>query len=104
MSGDTAVRLDQLVAQYDHEVVADPRAAAETAYALAFRYRNHDVDGERRFDLAKRWAHRSIQILDSLPSDQLEDVVSTRPFVEGVPIPELFHSGTVKTRLADVLV
>jgi hypothetical protein len=41
-----AVSLEYLTAQYDREVDVDPRAAAETAYSLAFRYRDQDVDGE----------------------------------------------------------
>lgn len=93
-----------LEAQFDQEVIRDPRAAAETAYALAFRYRDHDVDGTRRFDLAKVWALRSIELLDSLPSATVTDVASTRQSVADVPIPDLLHSGVVRERLGDVLV
>src|SRR5215470_1230760 len=94
----------QLEAAFDSELTTDPRAAAETAYALAFRYRNQDVGGERRFDLAKQWATRAIELLDGLPSETIDQVLSTRQSVGGVPIPELLHSGVVRERLGDVLV
>lgn len=92
-----------LEAQFSREVVGDPRAAAETAYALAFWYRENDVEGARRFDLAKAWALRAIEQLDILPSDSIEDVASTRQSVGGVPIPDLLHSDVVRQRLGDVL-
>lgn len=96
-------RPEMLISQFDREAGSDPRAAAETAYALAFRYRDHDVDGSRRFDLAKVWALRAIELLDQLPSRTIEQVASTRQSVGAVPIPDLLHSGVVRERLADVL-
>jgi hypothetical protein len=99
----TRASINQLEADFDQEVTSDPRAAAETAYALAFRYRNEDIRGERRFDTAKEWATRAIDLLDSLPSDTLDQVVSTRQTVGGVAIPELLHAGVVRERLGDVL-
>jgi hypothetical protein len=96
-------RPESLIAQYERELEADSRAAAETAYALAFRYRDHDVKGERRFDLAKLWALRAISLLDELPDDTVQDVASTRQTVGGVTIPGLLHAGVVKERLGDVL-
>lgn len=95
--------LSELRAAFEAETVTDKRAAAETAYALAFRYRNEDVNGTRRFDTASEWAMRAIALLDCLPSDSLEDVASTRTSVGGVPIPGLLHSGVVRERLGDVL-
>lgn len=92
-----------LIALFERERAVDPRAAAETAYALAFRYRDHDVDGSRRFDLAKVWAERAIELLDGLPSDTVDQVVSGRLSVGSVPIPGLLHSGVVRERLGDVL-
>jgi hypothetical protein len=92
-----------LIAQFERELAVDPRAAAETAYALAFRYRDHDVDGSRRFDLAKVWAERAIKLLDEQPSDSVDQVVSGRLSVGSVPIPGLLHSGVVRERLGDVL-
>jgi hypothetical protein len=96
-------RPELLSAQFDSEIDSNPRTAAETAYALAFRYRDHDVDGSRRFDLAKVWALRAIELLDRLPSSTVEQVASTRQSVGQVPIPDLLHSGVVRERLADIL-
>ena len=96
-------RPELLIAQFDREVDGDPRSAAETAYALAFRYRDHDVDGSRRFDLAKVWAVRAIELLDRLPSDTIDQVATGRQSVSSVPIPDLLHAGVVRERLADVL-
>lgn len=98
------VSRDELEAAFEREFTMNKRAAAETAYALAFRYRDQDVRGERRFDLAKQWAFRAIELLDSLPSSTVDQVVSTRTAVGGVPIPDLLHSGVVRERLADVLI
>lgn len=96
--------LEELQAVFEHESETDRRAAAETAYALAFRYRDEDVDGRRRFDLAKDWAIRAIDLLEALPSSTVDDVASTRHSVGGVPIPDLLHADVVRTRLADVLI
>lgn len=95
--------LADLQAAFAREVAFDRRKAAETAYALAFRYRNEDVDGVRRFDVAKAWAVRAIEILDTLPSETIQQVASTRSSVGGVGLPELLHSGVVRERLGDVL-
>lgn len=100
----TDVSLSDLEAQFVHERCTNKRAAAETAYALACRYRNEDVDGKRRFDIAKTWALRAIELLDVLPSDKVEQVVSTRLETGGVPIPNLLHSAVVRIRLEDLLV
>lgn len=98
------VSLDELEAAFARELQTDKRVAAETAYALAFRYRSEDIEGVRRFDLAKIWATRAIEILNALPSHSMEQVVSTRPSVGGVMLPDLFHAGIVRERLFDVLI
>lgn len=95
---------DELRAAFELEVSTNRRAAAETAYALAFRYRNEDVDGRRRFDAAKLWATRAIELLDALPADTLDQVASTRTSVGGVELPTLLHADVVRERLADVLI
>lgn len=88
----------------DAMIAGDKRVAAEVAYALANRYRVEDRNGRRRFDLAKTWAIRSIELLSELPSETLDQVVSTRPSVGGVPMPDLLHAEVVRERLADVLI
>ena len=105
MDGDGAdnrASLEELQAQFNREAATNKRAAAETAYALAVRYRSEDVNGTRRFDIAGIWARRAIELLDTLPSDTVDQVVSTRQAVCGVPIPDLLHSGVVRERLADI--
>lgn len=100
---ETLASVDELWAAFERELVVDKRAAAETAYALAFRYRDADVDGQRRFDLAGAWATHAVELLDELPSETVDQVASTRMSVGGVPLPELLHSGVVRERLGDVL-
>lgn len=96
--------LNELKAVFAHEIGTDKRAAAATAYALAVYYRNQDVKGYRRFDLAKYWANRSIDLLDALPSDKLDQIVSPAISIGGVPIPDFLYSDLVRRRLADVLI
>jgi hypothetical protein len=103
-SADGQATREDLRAAFEHEVTTDKRAAAETAYALAFRYRNEDVDGTRRFDVAKKWATRAIELLSELPSDTLDQVASTRASVGGVDLPSMLHADIVRERLADVLI
>lgn len=103
-SADNHASLDELQVAFNQEVGANKRVAAETAYALACRYRNEDVDGARRFDIAKIWATRAIELLDELPSDTVEQVASTRMSVGGIALPALLHSGVVRERLCDLLV
>jgi hypothetical protein len=100
---DNRASLEELQAQFNREVRTNKRAAAETAYALAFRYRGEDVEGVRRFDIAGVWARRAIALLETLPSDTLDQVASTRSAVAGIPIPDLLHSRMVRERLADVV-
>jgi hypothetical protein len=104
MGSDDPASLEELQIEFNREVDTDKRAAAETAYALAVRYRNEDVDGSRRFDIAKIWAQRSIGLLDTMPSKTVQQVASGRPSVGGVALPELLHSGVVRERLQDVLI
>ena len=96
--------ISELEAAFAQELPISRRAAAETAYALAHRYRGEDVDGQRRFDVAGRWARRAIDLLAEMPSSAVADVTSTRASVGGVEIPDLLHDDVVRSRLADVLV
>lgn len=89
---------------FHREVFVDKRTAAETAYALACRYRTEYVECDQLpFDVARKWALRSIELLDALPSDTVEQVASTRLSVGGVDMPELLHADVVRERLADLL-
>jgi hypothetical protein len=98
------VSVAELEAAFVREVNTNARAAAETAYALAYRYRTEYVPADRpQVELAREWAQRSIELLDSLPSDTVGQVASARQSVGGVPLPDLLHSGVVRDRLADLL-
>jgi hypothetical protein len=85
--------------QYEDErFFQDNRAAAECAYALAVRL--HE-DGQ--IDEARRYALECVRMAESLPANTLDDVVSTRRSAGGVPLPDYFHDGVVRVRLADLL-
>ena len=85
--------------QYEDECFfQDNRAAAEYAFALAVRLRE---DGQ--IEDARRYAAECFRLAASLPSGTLDDVVSRRQSVGGVPLPDHFHDGVVRTRLADLL-
>jgi hypothetical protein len=74
------------------------RAAAEFAYALAVRLREIGLIEE-----ACRFARECLQLAETLPSETVEDVVSSRQSVGGVPLPDYFHDDVVRWRLAPLL-
>ncbi|MBV1854547.1 hypothetical protein [Catellatospora tritici] len=74
------------------------RVLAETAYALAIRTRD---DGQ--FEKAQEYAREALAAAERLPSSTLDDVASTRQAVGGVPLPELFHDGVIRSRLEGLL-
>ena len=53
---------------------------------------------------ARRFAGECLELAERLPANTLDDVVSTKTSVGGVPLPEHFHDGVVRSRLADLLV
>lgn len=93
------VTIGELRKQYDEErfYQAD-RAAAEYAYALAVRLRELGETEE-----ARKYARECLQLAEALPSATLDDVASERQSVGGVPLPDHFHDGVVRSRLADLL-
>src|SRR4051812_39799675 len=91
--------ISEIRKQYEDErFYQDDRAAAEYAYALAVRLREVGQTDE-----ARRYAEECVRIAESLPSNSLDDVASTRQSVGGVPLPDHFHDGVVRARLADLL-
>lgn len=88
--------LSQLEATYNHELSTDRWAAAETAYALAWRYRSIDVEK------AQAWAEAVLRLLAEFPTDTIEQVAPQRVQVGGVALPNLLHEGVVNERFADV--
>jgi hypothetical protein len=92
--------LTEVRKQYEDErYFQDDRAAAEYAYALAVRLREIGLLSE-----ARRFAGECLELAERLPANTLDDVVSTRTTVGGVSLPEHFHDGVVRSRLADLLV
>lgn len=91
--------IGELEQRYDEErLYHEDRAAAEYAYVLAVRLRS-----EGRVDEARRYARECLRLTGSLPSNTLDDVTSSRLELGGVPLPERFHDGVVRMRLADLL-
>jgi hypothetical protein len=85
--------------QYSEECYfGDERAAAEYAYALAVRLREA---GDAV--TARRYARECLRLAERLPARSLDDVASPRIALAGVPMPERFHDGVVRSRLADLL-
>ena len=91
--------ISEIRKQYEDErFFEDDRAAAEYAYALAVRLREAGQASE-----ARRYAEECLRIAESLPANTLDDVVSGRQSVGGVPLPDHFHDGVVRSRLSDLL-
>lgn len=91
--------LSEVRKQYEEErFYQDDRAAAEYAFALAIRLREIGL-----IDEARRFAAECVQLAEALPSSTLDDVASTRQSVGGVALPDHFHDGVVRARLADLL-
>ncbi|MEV0715628.1 tetratricopeptide repeat protein [Asanoa sp. NPDC050611] len=85
--------------RYDEELFYEERrSAAECAYALAVRLREFGQTDE-----ARKYARACLDLAERLPSAGLDDVVSGRQSVGGVPLPDHFHDGVVRSRLADLL-
>jgi hypothetical protein len=76
----------------------DHRAAAEFAYALAIRLKWIGL-----FSEAEHFAAECLALAEVLPSATLDDVVSTRSSVGGVPLPDHFHDDVVRWRLSNLL-
>src|SRR4051812_36353712 len=91
--------IDEVVGQYQAELLrGDRRLTGEDAYAVAVRLREVG-----RAEEAEHYARQSLQLMESLPADSLDDVVSERRTVGGVPLPDHFHDGVVRSRLANLL-
>jgi hypothetical protein len=91
--------IGELKKQFEEECYfADDRAAAEYAYALAVRLRSQGDNEE-----ARKYAKESLHYAQRLPSSSFDDVTSTRTSLGGVPLPEIFHDGVVRSRLSDLL-
>lgn len=95
----THVSISELERRFKDECYfGDDRAAAEYAYVLAIRLR-----GEGKLDEARIYAAEALKLAERLPVRSLDDVTSDKLTLEGVPLPERFHSGVVLSRLQDLL-
>jgi hypothetical protein len=91
--------IQPLIDEYEEARRAgNDRVVAETAYALAIRMRD---DGW--FEKAQHYAREALSAAERLPSSTIDDVASTRQSVGGVPLPELFHDGVIRSRLEGLL-
>ena len=91
--------IDEVIERYQAELLrGDRRITAEYAYAVAVRLREVG-----RADEAEHYAKQCLQLMESLPADRLEDVISERLTVGGVPLPDHFHDGVVRSRLGNFL-
>ncbi len=83
---------------FDQELVTDKWTAAETAYAIATKYRDSgDVEA------ARKWLGILRDLLAQFPSDTLEQSATRRTAVAGVMIPEYLHDGVVVSRFEGLL-
>ncbi|MEV4620213.1 hypothetical protein AB0J74_16090 [Asanoa sp. NPDC049573] len=96
---DGAPTIAELQGLYDEELFyEEERSAAEYAYALAVRLREAG-----QADEARKYARACVELAERLPSASLDHVASGRQSVGGVPLPDHFHDGVVRSRLADLL-
>lgn len=90
--------LPDLEAAFDRELLTDKWTAAETAYAIATKYRDAgDVES------ARKWLGNLRDLLAQFPSDTLEQTATRRMTVAGVMIPEYLHDGVVVARFEGLL-
>lgn len=71
---------------------ADPRVAAEIAYALAVIH-EHDSPA-----LSRQYAERSVEIFIQLDIQELEDACPRFTEINRVMMPDLIHEGVVRAR------
>lgn len=76
----------------------DNKTAAEYAYALAIRLQDRGEIEEAKF-----FATECLRLARALSTQSLEDVSCGEPSVGDVPMPEWFHDGVVRARLANLL-
>lgn len=91
------VSFEELESAFHREVAEDSWAAAETAYALAVRFR--DAGDEPK---AREWAVECLQLLENFPSDTDGQVATTRVAVGGVTLPSYLHAGVLKARFGEL--
>jgi hypothetical protein len=90
--------IDQLQSAFQQELASDKWAAAETAFALASRFRDAgDVEA------AQQWLQQLLTLLAEFPAASPEQAATRRRQVGGVMMPDFLHEGVVKTRFEGLL-
>ncbi|MGW6195395.1 hypothetical protein ACWF0M_04520 [Kribbella sp. NPDC055110] len=85
-----------LLKEYQHAVTSgDALAIAQAAFAAALR-----AESTRQ---AQLFAAVSLAAAERAPSATLDDVTSPRASIGGISIPDYFHDGVVRRRLAHLL-
>jgi hypothetical protein len=89
--------VEELETSFQRELATDRRAAAESSYALAVRYRDA---GD--WDKSREWVKQCLQLLGGFPSETEEQVATTRVSVGGITLPNYLHEGVVRARFGDL--
>ncbi|HEY8982378.1 MAG TPA: hypothetical protein VIU15_22675 [Streptomyces sp.] len=92
-----AASVEELETCFQRELDTDRWTAAETAYALAVRYRD-----AAEWNASREWVRECLRLLEGFPSDTLEQVATRRVSVGGVPLPTYLHNGVVRDRFGDI--
>ncbi|GHJ28566.1 hypothetical protein TPA0910_29990 [Streptomyces hygroscopicus subsp. sporocinereus] len=92
-----AASVQELESTFQQELATDRWAAAESAYALASRYREQG-DWEK----SREWVKQCLQLLEGFPADTMEQVATTRTSVGGVALPNYLHEGVVRERFGEL--
>ncbi|MFF0227605.1 hypothetical protein [Streptomyces sp. NPDC004629] len=92
-----AASVQELESIFQQELATDRWAASESAYALAFRYRE-----EGNWEKSREWVKRCLQLLEGFPADTMEQVATRRMTVGGVALPNYLHEGVVRERFGEL--
>ncbi|MET9447291.1 hypothetical protein [Streptomyces cinerochromogenes] len=92
-----AASVQELEYTFQQELASDRWAAAESAYALASRYREQG-DWEK----SREWVKQCLQLLEGFPAGTMEEVATTRTSVGGVALPNYLHEGVVHERFGEL--
>jgi hypothetical protein len=101
MAANTITPIPRLIAEYEQATAeTDDKRSARIAFAIASRI---GTEPGGTIEQAREWARTCLAIASRLPSATLDDVTSDEQYIGGVAIPDLFHDGVVRERLANLL-
>jgi hypothetical protein len=92
--------MQTLLDEYQEAVKSDDAMAeSQLPFALAVRLEaGRSAEGQ-----ARQFAAASLAAAERAPSATLDDVSSPRVFVGGISMPDYFHAGVARARLAHLL-